>query len=463
MSNTPACLTDLKTVLQAEQIKQSDAVDISFHKDWSSAPPVAPAAVVYPESTQQVAEIVKICVKHRQPMVAQGGRTGLAGAATPVPDAICISFEKMNAINDLDPMSNTISVETGITLQQVQEAALEVKRAFPVDFGARGSAQIGGVLATNAGGNNVIRYGMTRDNVLGLEVVTANGEIIDLSNRMIKNNTGYDLKQLFIGSEGTLGFITKATLKLTSVPGEPRTALCALESYENGVALLRQLQEKLGQSIHAFEMMWPDFYQMSCSWFCADNPPLSIGYPLYVLVECRDCEEEKFNEALGNAFEDELVVDAVIASSLREREKIWEIREATTEFPTKLAPINFDISLPIKQINTFVQTCKSRIDEKWPGALTINFGHIGDSNLHLTIDKRSADGIDELAADQLVYACVEEFNGSISAEHGIGTLKRDFLHHTVAQPALHLMSTIKQTLDPYNLLNPGKLIDINKQ
>lgn len=462
MDNTiQECVAELTSLLSPEQIRTGDAIDASYQKDWSMAPSCRPAALVLPDSAATLASIVKTCVKHNVTMVAQGGRTGLAGAATPLENSICLAFEKMNAVEEIDPLSNTITVQPGVTLQQVQEQALTVKRSFPVDFGARGSCQIGGVLATNAGGNNVIRYGMTRDNVLGIEVVTASGEIIDLSNKMIKNNTGYDLKQLFIGSEGTLGFITKATLKLAAIPGEPRTALCALDSYEHGVELLRLLQEKLGQSIHAFEMMWEDFYEMSVSWSCADNPPLELGHPLYVLIECRDCEEEKFNAALETAFENELVQDAVIASSLREREKIWEIREATTEFPVKLSPINFDISLPIKDIDTFVHQCKKAIDEKWPGALTVNFGHIGDSNLHLTIDKNSANGIDELAADELVYSCVATFKGSISAEHGIGTLKRDFLHHSVSPSALDLMRTLKKTLDPNNLLNPGKLISMN--
>ncbi len=455
---TAECLRELASLLNKDQIRLENEIDASYQKDWSSAPKCMPAAVVIPTTTDELASIVKICSKHKTPMIAQGGRTGLAGAATPIQDAVCISFEKMTAIEDVDSMSNTITVQPGVTLQQVQDSASEVNRSFPVDFGARGSCHIGGVLATNAGGNNVIRYGMARDNVLGLEVVTANGNILDLSNKMIKNNAGYDLKQLFIGSEGTLGFITKATLKLSSVPGEPYTALCALDNYEHGVALLRHLQEKLGQSIHAFEMMWQDFYQMSCSWFCPDNPPVDSDYPLYVLVECRDCDEEQFNLALESAFEAELVVDAVIASSLREREKLWEIREATTEFPVKLDPINFDISLPIKDIDHFVQTCKEQVAQKWPGALTINFGHIGDSNLHLTIDKNSAADIDELEADKLVYACVEQFHGSISAEHGVGLLKRDFLHHSVSQEALTMMKAIKKTFDPDNLLNPGKLI-----
>ncbi|WP_413283048.1 FAD-binding oxidoreductase [Vibrio sp. MA40-2] len=455
---TTECLAQLCELVDPEQIRQGSAIDSSYQKDWSNTPATCPLAVIFPHSTQQLAAIVKVCAQFSQPIIPQGGRTGLTGAATPYSDSICISLEKLNSIVEVDTKANSITVGAGVLLQQVQEAAQQHERYYPVDFGARGSCQIGGVLATNAGGNNVIRYGMARETVLGLEVVTAQGDILDLNNKMIKNNAGYDLKQLFIGSEGTLGFITQATLKLTSVPGEARTALCAMSNYQNGVDLLRQLQSHLGQSIHAFEMMWLDFYSMSCDWSCPSNPPVDLDYPLYVLIECRDCSEDAFNAALESAFESELIQDAAIAASLKDREKLWAIREATTEFPIKLAPINFDISLPIGDIDRFVQECTAKITSRWPDAMVVNFGHIGDSNLHLTIDKNSADGIDELEADKLVYQCVEQYQGSISAEHGIGTLKRDFLHHSVSPQSIELMRTIKQALDPKNILNPGKLI-----
>ena len=455
---TTTCLQELMGLLEPKQILQGEEIDNSYQKDWSIVPASCPLALTFPNSTAELASIVKICAKYKQPIIPQGGRTGLAGAATPSSDAICISLEKLNKIEEIDIKANTMTVGAGTTLQQVQDIAQQNDRYYSVDFGARGSCQIGGVLATNAGGNNVIRYGMARDTVLGLEVVTAQGDILDLNNKMIKNNTGYDLKQLFIGSEGTLGFITKATLKIVSVPGAPHTALCALTSYQDGIALLRQLQSSLGQSIHAFEMMWLDFYRLACDWSSPTNPPLDLDYPLYVLIECRDCSEQDFSDALEKAFELELVQDAVISASLKDREKLWTIREATTEFPIKLSPINFDISLPISDIDNFVNECVAEIKTQWPNALTLNFGHIGDSNLHLTIDKNSAIDINELKAEQLVYQCVERYKGSISAEHGIGTLKRDFLHHSVSENAIDMMKAIKLALDPQNILNPGKLL-----
>jgi len=452
------CLKELQERLKPEQIRQNDAIDLSYQKDWSSCSPVLPVALLLPENVQQVSDILKICAKYKQSVVPQGGRTGMAGAACPSKADVCMSLEKLNGIEEIDIQANTVTVLAGTTLQTVQEQAIAAERYFPLDLGSRGSCQIGGTIATNAGGNNVIRFGMMRNLVLGLEVVTASGEILSLQNKMLKNNAGYDLKQLFIGSEGTLGIITKATLKLTPIPGDAQTALCAFARYEDGVALLHLMQKELNQNIHAFEMMWQDFYTMSCSWSCPDNPPIENEYAFYVLIESKGVSEEVFHQSLEKAFEEELIQNAVIASSLREREQLWAIREATSEFPVKLSPINFDISLPIGSINEFVQTCRLSLLERWPNALIVNFGHIGDSNLHLSVDANSDVNITEEEVDKIVYQCVEEFRGSISAEHGVGTLKRDYLHHSVSPQALDMMATVKKALDPFNILNPSKVV-----
>ncbi|MGO3346756.1 MAG: FAD-binding oxidoreductase [Marinomonas sp.] len=454
----PNFLKTLQQFLMPHQIRQGESIDASYQKDWSSCDPALPLAVLLPENTQQVADIMKACAEYKQSIVPQGGRTGLAGAACPSQEDVCLSLERIKGIEEIDVQANTMTVLAGTCLQTVQESALEFERYFPMDFGARGSCQIGGAIATNAGGNNVIRFGMMRDLVLGLEVVTAKGEVLNLQNKMMKNNVGYDLKQLFIGSEGTLGIITKATLKVISPPGDARTALCALDSYEKGVALLRFMQKELNQNVHAYEMMWQDFYTMSCSWSCPDSPPIETKYPIYALIESKGCDEEGFNQSLGKAFEADLICDAVVASSLRERDKIWTIREATSEFSVKLSPISFDISLPIGSINQFVDECRSLLSARWPNLLIVNFGHIGDSNLHLTVDASSDIGVVESAVDEIVYACVEQFSGSISAEHGIGILKRDYLHHSVTPLALEMMATVKKSLDPLNILNPGKVI-----
>ena len=452
------CLAQLQQRLKPHQIRLDRDIDVSYQKDWSHCEPVLPLALLLPESTQDVADIIKICAHYKQSLVPQGGRTGLAGAASPMRQDICLSLEKIKGIEEVDVQANTITVLAGTTLQTVQESALAYERYFPMDFGARGSCQIGGAIATNAGGNNVIRFGMMRDLVLGLEVVTANGDILNLQNKMLKNNVGYDLKQLFIGSEGTLGVITKATLKIISTPGDAKTALCALNNYEDGVALLHLLQKELNQNIHAFEMMWQDFYTMSCSWSCPNNPPIENNHAIYVLVESKGCNDEAFNKSLETAFETGLIQDAVIASSLRERNTLWEIREATSEFAVKLSPISFDVSLPIGSINDFSKACSAQLRKHWPNIHIVNFGHIGDSNLHLTVDANSDEGITEQKVDDIVYACVEQFKGSISAEHGIGILKRDYLHHSVTPQALDMMAVVKKALDPLNILNPSKVL-----
>lgn len=455
---SPACLSELQALLAPQQIRQDTAIDVSYQKDWSKCEAVMPQALLLPENVEQVAGILKICAKYHQPVVPQGGRTGLAGGARPSVSDICLSLEKLNGVEEIDTKANTLTVLAGTTLQSVQDEALAADRYFPMDFGARGSCQIGGAIATNAGGNNVIHYGMMRDLVLGLEVVTASGEILNLQNKMLKNNAGYDLKQLFIGSEGTLGIITKATLKLTATPGDAQTALCALASYDDGVKLLHLLQADLNQNIHSYEMMWQDFYTMSCGWSCPDNPPIENQYPIYVLVEAKGVTEDVFQSALEKAFEVELIQDAVVASSLRERQQLWSIREATAEFPVKLSPINFDISLPIGSIDAFVNECRQLLLDRWPNAFIVNFGHIGDSNLHLTLDANSDANMSEEEVDKIVYQCVETYSGSISAEHGVGTLKRDFLHHSVSPQALTMMKQLKQALDPLNILNPSKVI-----
>jgi len=457
----PDCLAHLQQRLKPHQIRLNGDIDASYQKDWSHCEPTVPLALLLPENTQDVSDIIKICSQYKQSLVPQGGRTGLAGAATPLQNDICLSLEKITGIEEVDIQANTITVLAGTTLQTVQESAISFERYFPMDFGARGSCQIGGAIATNAGGNNVIRFGMMRDLVLGLEVVTANGEILNLQNKMLKNNVGYDLKQLFIGSEGTLGIITKATLKIMATPGEAKTVLCALNSYEDGVALLHLLQQELNQNIHAFEMMWQDFYTMSCSWVCPDSLPIDNNYTIYVLVESKGCDDDTFNKSLEKAFEAGLIQDAVIASSLRERNKLWEIRETTSEFTVRLTPISFDVSLPIGSINDFSQACSAQLRERWPNIDIVNFGHIGDSNLHLTVDANSDGDITEQAVDDIVYACVEQFKGSISAEHGIGILKRDYLHHSVTPQALDMMSVVKKALDPLNILNPSKVLLIS--
>ncbi|BBI49908.1 oxidoreductase [Vreelandella olivaria] len=362
-------------------------------------------------------------------------------------------------MESVDRDAATLTVRAGTTLEAVQKAANDAGFRYPVDFGARGSCQIGGTIATNAGGHGVIRHGMTRDQVLGLEVVLADGRILDLMNGMIKNNTGYDLKHCFIGAEGTLGIVTRAVLRLAPPQGKTHTLLCGLPNYKAAVTLLHRLRGA-GLALEAFEVMWQDFYTLSCGWRDS-QPPLPTGHTLYVLCEAEG-DANHLETALEAAIETGEVEDAVLASSTTQARELWAIREATGEFPLKLAPINFDISLPIPTIGAFVEAAGERLKQRWPGISIVNFGHIGDSNLHLTVDGRSlTEDAPEIrhAIEAEIYRLVGEYHGSISAEHGIGLLKRDFLHHSVRPEALEVMRALKHTLDPNGILNPGKLLN----
>jgi FAD/FMN-containing dehydrogenase len=412
--------------------------------------------LILPKDTEQVSIALRICNAAGQSVVPQGGMTGLAGGAVPRSTDIALSLDRLRGIEEIDPAAATVTVKAGTTLQEIQQAVADAGFLFPLDLGARGSCQIGGNIATNAGGNAVIRYGMTRDLVLGLEVVLADGRVLNLMNKMIKNNCGYDLKQCFIGSEGTLGVITRAVLKMAPQPGQSTTLLCALPDYTSAVALLRRIQRSAGTP-QAYELMWQDFFRMGVSWL--ENPvaPMPDHHPLYVLLES-SAASDALEQTLEAAIEAGEVVDAILATSHTQARSLWKIREATGEFPVRLAPLNFDISLPIGQIGDFAELCRERLEQRWPGNRSVYFGHIGDSNLHLTVDCNSLpQPAPVYEIEELVYSAVGELGGAVSAEHGIGLLKREFLHHSVSAEALQTMAELKRSFDPKGILNPGKI------
>ncbi|SDI38644.1 FAD-binding oxidoreductase [Pseudomonas panipatensis] len=458
MSELEQTLQLLRAALGDAAVLTGAAINPRHHSDWTRHAPACPAALLLPRDTAQVSAALRICNERGQSLVPQGGMTGLAGGAVPRAQDIALSLERLDGIEEIDTAAATMTVRAGTRLERIQQAAAEAGLLFPLDLGARGSCQIGGNIATNAGGNAVIRYGMTRDLVLGLEVVLADGRVLNLLNKMIKNNTGYDLKQCFIGSEGTLGVITRAVLKLAPPPGAQSTALCALPDYAAAVALLRRLQRRLGTP-QAYELMWQDFYRLGVSWLETTQAPLAEDYPLYALFDSA-ATAEALQDALQGAFDDGEVIDAVIAGSQAQARQLWKIREATGEFPNRLQPLNFDVSLPIGRIGDFAERCRQRLDARWPGNRSVYFGHIGDSNLHLTVDCRSLpQPAPILEVEELVYTAVGEMAGSVSAEHGIGLLKREFLHHSVSPEALQVMRQLKLALDPRGILNPGKLFD----
>ncbi|NBB10021.1 FAD-binding oxidoreductase [Pseudomonas sp. SLFW] len=458
MSDVQHTLKALRAALGDAQVLTGDAISPRHHTDWTRHAPACPAALILPTHTEQVATALRICNAARQSVVPQGGMTGLAGGAVPRPTDFALSLDRLQGIEEIDEAAATVTVKAGTTLQAIQQAVADAGYLFPLDLGARGSCQIGGNIATNAGGNAVIRYGMTRDLVLGLEVVLADGRVLNLMNKMIKNNCGYDLKQCFIGSEGTLGVITRAVLKMAPQPGHSTTLLCALPDYASAVAFLRRVQRSAGTP-QAYELMWQDFYRMGVAWL--ENPvaPMPDHHPLYVLLES-SASAEVLEQTLNAALEAGEVVDAILASSQAQARSLWKIREATGEFPVRLAPLNFDISLPIGQIGEFADLCRQRLDLRWPGNHSVYFGHIGDSNLHLTVDLNSLpQPAPVFEIEDLVYRAVGQLGGAVSAEHGIGLLKREFLHHSVSAEALQTMVELKRSFDPNGILNPGKIFD----
>lgn len=453
-------LQALCQTLGAEAVLSGDAVPARYHTDWSGTPPVAPLALVRPRSTEDVSATLRLCHQHRVPVVPQGGLTGLAGAAVPSADCVALSLERMPAIEAIDARSATMTVQAGATLQAVQEAAVDAGLAFGVDLGARGSCQIGGNVATNAGGNGVLQHGMMREQVLGLEVVLADGTVLPMLRPMLKNNTGYDLKQFFIGAEGTLGVITRVLLRLRPLPQAKATALVALPGFDQALAVLQRMQGRFGNSVAAFELMWDNFVQASVQWQQL-QAPLAERHPLLALIDVDGKDEASLREAveaaLGDAMEAGEVVDAVIAQSQTQAKTLWKLREAPAELNTQMhPPVNFDVSLPQAEIGRFAAAIQAAFDARWPGHHTLFFGHVGDGNLHVSTDGATVGGACE-AVEAELYRVVGTFHGSVSAEHGIGLHKKPFLALSRTPQELAAMRAIKAALDPLGLMNPGKV------
>ncbi len=427
---------------------------------WMGAPACKAKAIVRPANTEELSSVMKFCHQNNQTVTTHGGMTGLVGGGLTSTDDIVISLERMRNIVEIDTQNRTLTAEAGVTLQALQEAAESNDLSYPVDLGARGSATIGGNIATNAGGNRVLRYGMTRESVLGVEAVLADGTVISSLSKVIKNNTGYDLRQLFIGSEGTLGIVTKAVVRLRPKPRGEATALVAVEDFSHLSQLLSLAEGCLGGGLSSFEVMWNDFYSLVTS-FERHKAPLPAHLPFYVILETQgnsnESEQARLEELLGEALEKELISDAILTQSVSEREKVWAIRD-DIEALFSLAPIHgFDISLPIPAMQNYLANLKPQLAEHFPEARQVVFGHLGDGNLHLIIGQVPLE--DKKALDEIVYSGLAPLGGSISAEHGIGHEKKPYLRHSRSEDEINLMKTIKQALDPKGLLNPGKIFD----
>lgn len=449
-------LEQLKKIVGGGGLAVGDALRARATSYWDPSPTEA-KALVRPSSTQEVSDVLKLCHKLGQSVVVQGGLSGVVQGAKSSVDDVIISLERMTEIESVDEMDGVAVIQAGAILQAVQEQLAEQGFLFPLDLGARGSCTVGGNVATNAGGINVLRYGMIRNLVLGLEAVLADGTVISSMNQMLKNNTGYDLKQLFIGSEGTLGIVTRVVVKLFPLPKSCQTALLSTASFDAVVRLLKTMQSQLAGTLSAYEVMWNSYYR-AATVAGAHAAPLSREQPYYVLLEAEGVDpvpdEERFQRILEAGLENGDVIDVVIPKSESERAAMWAIRE---NFDALLPAYLYDISLPIKSMTTYVDRLERAFSAWRADAKFVVFGHIADGNLHIFAAPFD-DGVHHASCDEIVYGCLAGLNGSISAEHGIGVEKKAWLGNTRSAVEIELMKKLKMLLDPKNILNPGKVI-----
>jgi FAD/FMN-containing dehydrogenase len=453
-------IAKLQDIVGERHVLTGDAIaDVEF--PWHTHSGCVARAIVSPASTDEVAAIMRSCHAAGQTVVPFGGMTNLVQGCATTPDDIVLSLARLNRVEDVDSAAGTLTAQSGVTLQSAQEAAEAQDMFFPVDIGARASCQLGGIVSNNAGGNKVIRYGMTRDSVLGLEAVLADGTVISSMNRYIKNNSGFDLKQMFIGSEGVLGIITRLVFRLRATARSHNVALLACEKFDDVVAILEIANRSLPTTLSAFEVMWDSFYSMVVEPNGRLAAPLAPGAAQYVVLETMGVDQQNdtaaFEALLEDLMERGLLVDGVLAKSDSEREHIWSIRD-------EVEPIignahNFDVSLRSADAGDYVNKVETAITKLFPEAKVIGFGHLGDNNVHLSVAGIEDAGDNIRRIEEQVYGCLAEYNGAISAEHGIGLEKRPYLPISRSEAEIELMRTLKRALDPDNILNPGKVID----
>jgi D-lactate dehydrogenase (cytochrome) len=423
--------------------------------------------VLRPGSTQEVAAICKLANETKTAIVPQGGNTGLVGGQTPHHGEVVVSLRRMDKVRDLDPQSNTMTCESGVVLLNAQKYASEADRLFPLSLGSEGSCTVGGNLSTNAGGNTALAYGVARDLVIGLEVVLADGRILNLLSKLKKDNTGYNLHNLFVGAEGTLGIITAAVLKLFPKPRSIETAFVGVKSAKDALALLDVARAEASGSVTSFELLPEIVIDLCVKHGNGIRDPMSKRYPWYVLMELTSSAaslSETMEAVLARGMEEGLVEDAVLATSLEHRRSFWNLRDFVTHSQKpEGGSIKHDISVPVASVPAFLDKASAAVVKFMPGARVVAFGHLGDGNIHFNVTQPV--GADKQAfldqwreMNDVVHHIVAEYGGSISAEHGIGVMKRDELAEVKDPVAMQVMRTLKATLDPNGILNPGKVV-----
>ena len=458
-------------IIGTEYVYIAETDKAPYLTDWGRRFTGQSKAVLKPKNVHEVASLVKLCQSHKIAIVPQGGNTGLCGGATPDKsgNSVVMSTARLNAVRNLDLENAAITLEAGVILSHAQQAALGAGKLFPLSLAAEGSCTIGGNLATNAGGVQVLHYGNMRDLTLGLEVVTPNGDIFNGLRGLRKDNTGYSLKDLYIGSEGTLGIITAATLKLYPLPRSKATAIVGLTSVQSAVELIELSRMKSNANLTAFELISTRALSLVTKTTKNFDSLLNTTSGWVVLLEFSSMEDGANSQAqmellLSEAFESDLITDAVIANSIQQSKELWSIRETIPEAQLKLGTIiKHDISLPISALPEFIFSTQVKLNELYPNASTIIFGHLGDGNLHYNLAPNSPElsgWIEEnrSSINQLIHNEVYKYSGSFSAEHGIGQSKRDELPHRKSAVEIELMRTIKKALDPQNIMNPGKIL-----
>jgi FAD/FMN-containing dehydrogenase len=455
-----------KLIAQIEQELGASAILIGkdvqdrYMADWSRENPCRPEVVLRPGSTADVSRMLQLCHAAGQPLVTQGGMTGLSGGATPQTGEWALSLERMHGIVELDPDAMTITVEAGTPLEKIQQAAAEADLMLPLDLGARGSCSIGGNVSTNAGGNAVIQYGMARALVLGLEAVLADGTIIASQNKLLKNNAGFDLKQLFIGSEGVLGVVTEVVLRLFPRTSSKQSAMCALSRFEDVVAFFKSMKRQFG-IITAFEVMWENYYRHAIEHVQHTRDVFDGSHQFYILLETEGNHPERdlehFQTILNDEMEQGRVQDIVMAKTLEERNAFWGIRDAVGDFMGSLAHItNFDIGIPLGVMEACLGEVTASLEERFENLQYVTFGHLGDGNVHFIATTGKYE--DKHAIYDMVYEIISKYNGTITAEHGVGVLKKEWLHLSRTPEEIALMKTLKAAMDPKYILNPGRVI-----
>lgn len=471
MNQNEKIKNDLSTIIDSARIilKEENMMDEllfnSYGADRTKLFKPKFQLLLFPKNTEEVAAIIKYCFKHKLSVVPSGGRTGYAGGAMAINNEIVISLDKMNLVIDFDPFLGSITVQAGMITANLHREAEKREFYFPVDFAATGSSHIGGNIATNAGGVRVVYYGLIRNWVLGLTVVTGTGEVIKLNGEILKNNTGYDLKQLFIGSEGTLGIITETTLKLTKKPLDYKVVLLSVEQFSHILEIFKETHN-FRLNLLAFEFFTS---------FCMDKVRHHLGLPdpfaaksnYYVLAEFEtidDNDENKLFALIESIAEKELILDGSIAQNSRQNQTFWKYREGISEsISIDYTVHKNDISIPLRNMENFIIEMETILKEEYPDFGIALFGHIGDGNLHLNILKPESMAADDFFTkcknvDKIMFALIQKYHGSISAEHGIGLLKKDFLSFSRSEYEINLMKEIKKAFDPAGIMNPGKVL-----